>query len=479
MKNNLQNKIQIKQWFIDATYYAIPRKNNSFKLLIIAGFNIVENKTILGAIILIQNENVETFTQIFKTLNIKYNFQPETINVDCNSAEVISIKKIFTNTTIIICYYHIIKKFIQHLPEIRKKDKEIKKKAKNLLNNMKILLFLKRENVLKFYQMISDKYISLFPKFFKYFNNYYLKKYPFKYMDWNYDIHNNLYPINIDHYFFTNNVCESINRTLNKYYKGACKSLLAFENAILKLIQLYTDRNKYEDYNFSYSRAIAYFVSTHEINSLIDNNTMEIVYNDYKKYLSSKKIILKQMDYLSDSDDDYYKNEKCVNTQNDYSSNTEENSSDSILELNELNNEEKNNSRNDSGGDSDQNNNINNTKKIVPNKKKDKKSNNNKNHKNGNNKCKKRKNIYFINNIKIFKEDILPNNVSIYRIDKEKAFSITFRKIERMVKIPDIESENKITYINILNEINDTKLKLRKEFLYNILMNKRFKKFNK
>ena len=77
MKNNLQNKIQIKQWFIDATYYAIPRKNNSFKLLIIAGFNIVENKTILGAIILIQNENVETFTQIFKTLNIKYNFQPE------------------------------------------------------------------------------------------------------------------------------------------------------------------------------------------------------------------------------------------------------------------------------------------------------------------------------------------------------------------------------------------------------------------
>ena len=183
------------------------------------------------------------------------------------------------------------------------------------------------------------------------------------------------------------------------------------------------------------------------------------------------------VNYITDGN--YYKNEKCVNTQNDYSSNTEENSSDSILELNELNNEDKNNSRNDSGGDSDQNNNINNTKKIVPNKKKDKKSNNNKNHKNGNNKCKKRKNIYFINNIKIFKEDILPNNVSIYRIDKEKAFSITFRKIERMVKIPDIESENKITYINILNEINDTKLKLRNEFLYNILMNKRFKKFNK
>ena len=34
-------------------------------------------------------------------------------------------------------------------------------------------------------------------------------------MDWNYDIHNNLTPVNIDHYFFTNNVSANINRTLN------------------------------------------------------------------------------------------------------------------------------------------------------------------------------------------------------------------------------------------------------------------------
>jgi hypothetical protein len=32
MKKNLKNKIQIEQWFLDVTYYAIPRKNNSFKL---------------------------------------------------------------------------------------------------------------------------------------------------------------------------------------------------------------------------------------------------------------------------------------------------------------------------------------------------------------------------------------------------------------------------------------------------------------
>ena len=77
--------------------------------------------------------------------------------MDCNSAEVIAIKKIFTNITIIICYYHLIKKFIQHFPEIRKKDIENKNKIKNVLNNMKILLFIKREDVLEYYQMINDK----------------------------------------------------------------------------------------------------------------------------------------------------------------------------------------------------------------------------------------------------------------------------------------------------------------------------------
>ena len=56
------------------------------------------------------------------------------------------------------------------------------------------------------------------------------------------------------------------------------------------------------------------------------------------------------MDYLQDSDEDYYEDEKCVNSQNDYSSNTEENCSDSIFELNELKKDNENNSGNYSGG---------------------------------------------------------------------------------------------------------------------------------
>ena len=44
-------------------------------------------------------------------------------------------------------------------------------------------------------------------------------------------------------------------------YKGACKTLLAFENAIKELIFLYENKKPYTDYNFSSSRALAYYVN--------------------------------------------------------------------------------------------------------------------------------------------------------------------------------------------------------------------------
>ena len=44
MTNEMKNNQNIKQYFMDCTYYAISMNNNDFKLLIILGFDIV-NKT--------------------------------------------------------------------------------------------------------------------------------------------------------------------------------------------------------------------------------------------------------------------------------------------------------------------------------------------------------------------------------------------------------------------------------------------------
>ena len=95
MKNTLLNSTKFNQWFMDCTYYAIPRNNNQYKLFLIIGFNKQENKSYLGSIVLIKNENMELFTCIFNYLKTNYNFAPISINVNCSIIEIISKIKIF------------------------------------------------------------------------------------------------------------------------------------------------------------------------------------------------------------------------------------------------------------------------------------------------------------------------------------------------------------------------------------------------
>lgn len=64
------------------------------------------------------------------------------MTVDFQKANIISIQKIFPNCYIIVCYFHIIRRLVIHLPQLRTKNKENKEIAKNLLFNMKILLFI-------------------------------------------------------------------------------------------------------------------------------------------------------------------------------------------------------------------------------------------------------------------------------------------------------------------------------------------------
>ena len=413
MKDNLSKHYDINQWFLDATYYAIPRKNNSFKLLLLLGFNKKENITVLGAICLIKNENEETFKSILEYLNINYKFEPKIINVDCNKAEIIAIKKTFLNTKINICYYHLMKKFVQHLPELRSKNKILKNKAKDLLINIKLLVFIKKSDAKYFFDKIYDKYNRTFPKFTKYFKNNFFNKYPLKDLDWNYDV-NNENIIDINHYFFTNNICESTNRTLNMNYKGACKSILSFEIAVKNLIKLYDEKKPYVEDNFSKSRALAYFVTTHEIKNLITNNIIKEINLNYKNYLKTKNNKIIALDDDSDSGENNFISNENINSNNDYSSNTNTNSSDSSDSNNniELNRYHDNNNSDRSSNSSEDNIKENYNKNIIKNNStknnsKENKKNNYRDHKN-----KKNQYIPFLNAVKIYKEDkVTANNI--------------------------------------------------------------------
>ena len=70
------------QYFADCTYYAIAPNKNKYKLFLILAFNKKKQKSVLCNILIICNENKETFITVFNFLKNKYNFSPKIITSD-------------------------------------------------------------------------------------------------------------------------------------------------------------------------------------------------------------------------------------------------------------------------------------------------------------------------------------------------------------------------------------------------------------
>ena len=120
MKDNLiKNNIIYSQFFADFKYNVIPSKIKNFKLYVLIAYNNEKHKTQICALVLISNENIETYDAIYQYLYNKYNFQPTKMAVDCQKAHIISIQKIFPNCYIIVCYFHIIRRLVIHLTQLR------------------------------------------------------------------------------------------------------------------------------------------------------------------------------------------------------------------------------------------------------------------------------------------------------------------------------------------------------------------------
>ena len=168
MKKNIILKDNI-QYFGDTTYVCIPPQNRGLKLFVLLCYNKKYNKILLCIFALIYNENIETLEVIFKYLKMNFNFQPEFITVDFGKAGYIEIKNIFLNTRIFPCYLHLIRRFIIHIKYLRSKNKVLKRNSKNLLFNMKLLLFIDNDKIEDFYDLIKNKYYEGYKRFIDYF----------------------------------------------------------------------------------------------------------------------------------------------------------------------------------------------------------------------------------------------------------------------------------------------------------------------
>ena len=67
--------------------------------------------------------------------------------MDFCKTEIKAAKKIFDKSNIILCFFHYIQRLIKHLKEIKSKTNSIKEEAKNLLANLKLIIFLPEKEI--------------------------------------------------------------------------------------------------------------------------------------------------------------------------------------------------------------------------------------------------------------------------------------------------------------------------------------------
>ena len=284
MKKNIMLNDNI-QYFGDTTYDCVPPQNRGIKLFVLLSYNKKFNKILLCTLALIYNEIIETLEEIFKYLKKNFNFNPDLITVDFGKAGYIAIKNIFPNIRIFPCYFHLIRRMVIHLKNLKSKNKVLKRNSKNLLFNMKILLFIDNDKIEYFFDLIKNKYYGGYKRFIDYFEKTYMHNIPFNNRQWNYS---NFLKNEDDtrKYFFTNNVCESLNRTINSFYKYSKKTFYNFELCIKKIIELYDDHKDYVEKNISITIVFAWFCKCNNITELLSYTDKDNIINEYKNHFN-------------------------------------------------------------------------------------------------------------------------------------------------------------------------------------------------
>ena len=217
--------------------------------------------------------------------------------------------------------------------------------------NIKILCFIKSENIYQFFEKIKEKYKDLFPNFIKYFEKNYLKSDQYGHLTFNYNyLQKDDFAEGIK--FYTNNICESFNKTLNTKYMGGAKTFYHFKNALMEILELYKTKNEYKPRYLSITRALAYFCERNDICQLITANDLINIMKEYKFYLINNKALNR---FVNEENNDYFSEDDFLNIKNDNIYNNDIIDSDSLKEFSESekNNSTHSNLNNDKDGDND------------------------------------------------------------------------------------------------------------------------------
>lgn len=217
-------------------------------------------------------------------------------------------------------FFHIISRIIKHFPQIKSKNKKIKNLARDVLANLELFLFIPKSELIDFFDEVKEKYGSHFPKLFKYIKRTYFNTYPYKDLYWYYDINDINNDIDINSIFFTINLLESTNRTININYMGISKSFYNFKYAIFELFKIFDTKKIYQNPTISTSRIIAYYLKNNRKYDLIDYQKLLSIKKTYKEFMIKQKFPIIEKDFDSKEEILNIRTDN-INFNNDYSSN--------------------------------------------------------------------------------------------------------------------------------------------------------------
>ena len=162
VKENLEllNYKLTQQIFIDSTFKIIPPKFRPYKLTVIAGIANNTNIPNILAFILIKYLDEIAYDKILNFLNEFFYFKPKFIMSDFEAALAAAIKKnkVTKNDTIHLkCIFHFSQMLIKKLYKCGFCKRKLNKKTVEILRNIQMLLFIKKENIEKYENIIIEK----------------------------------------------------------------------------------------------------------------------------------------------------------------------------------------------------------------------------------------------------------------------------------------------------------------------------------
>ena len=151
---------------------------------------------------------------------------------------------------------------------------------------------MKKEKMDSFFKNLKKVYKSnIYKDFFIYFNKTWMgNRYPKSL--WNYnDIINSENDNNVNNFHFTNNLCENINRFLNRYLKNGICSNFIFRASILSVIDQFENKTLNENNNNKKSEIISFYIKKEKECKILSMNEIKHLYEIYNdiKFINLNK----------------------------------------------------------------------------------------------------------------------------------------------------------------------------------------------